>query len=53
VGGSLSKSDKHFQLIFGIFYNFACKCKKKNLNTRVGDWALAVNYVVVVFILVA
>jgi len=28
VVGSLSKSDKHFQLIFGIFYNFACRCKK-------------------------
>jgi len=25
----------------------------KYLSTRVGDWALAVNYVVVVFILVA
>jgi len=28
VVGSLPKSDKHFQLIFGIFYNFACRCKK-------------------------
>jgi len=26
--GSLSKSYKHFQLIFGFFYNFACRCKK-------------------------
>jgi len=26
---------------------------KKYLSTRVGDWALTVNYVVVVFILVA
>jgi len=28
VVGSLSKSDKHFQLILGIFYNFTCRCKK-------------------------
>ena len=49
VVGSLSKSDKHFQLIFGIFYNFACRCKKLFLSTRVGDWALAVNCVVAVF----
>jgi len=28
VVGSLSKSDKHFQLIFGIFYNLAYRCKK-------------------------
>jgi len=48
VVGSLSK---HFQLIFGIFYNFADV--KNILSTHVGDWAFAVNYVVVVFILVA
>ena len=53
VVGSVSKSDKHFQLIFGIFYNFVCRCKKKILSSHVGDWALAINYVVVVFVLVA
>jgi len=26
--GSLSKSEKHFHLIFGICYNFACRCKE-------------------------
>jgi len=26
--GSLSKSYKHFQLIFEIFYYFACRCKE-------------------------